>query len=97
MQGEIEALAPPTPVRILGVNEANVGTGDFFVAGKTLPWLQDTPAVNAWGLWGVTFRDVVVLDAENKQVAVYNVTVHPLSDPVNYEELKAILLAAANQ
>jgi hypothetical protein len=97
MQGEINAQSPAIPVHILGVNEANVGTGDFFVAGRTLPWLQDTPAVNAWGLWNVTFRDVVVLDSENKQVAVYNVTVHNLADPINYEELKAILLAAANQ
>jgi hypothetical protein len=97
MQGEIDAQNPQIPVRILGVNEANVGTGDFFVAGRTLPWLQDTPAVNAWGLWGVTFRDVVVLDGENKQIAVYNVTAHPLSDPVNYNELKTILLNAASQ
>jgi hypothetical protein len=97
MQGEINAQNPATPVQILGVNAANVGTGDFFVAGRTLPWLQDTPAVNAWGLWNVTYRDVVVLDGENKQIAVYNVTVHPLSDAANYAELKAILLNAASQ
>lgn len=97
MQGEINAQNPPTEVRILGVNEANVGTGDFFVNGRTIPWLQDTPAVNAWGLWGVTFRDVVVLDGENKPVAVYNVTTHNLADAANYNELKAILLGAASQ
>lgn len=93
----MNAQNPAIPVHILGVNEANVGTADFFVAGKTLPWLQDTPAVNVWGLWNVAFRDVVVLDGEGKPIAVYNVTVHPLSDPANYAELKAILQNAASQ
>ncbi|NUQ79718.1 MAG: hypothetical protein HUU21_39940 [Polyangiaceae bacterium] len=97
MQGELDAENLAVPIEILGVNEANVGTADFFVAGKTLPWLQDTPAVNVWGLWGVTFRDVVVLDGQGKAIAVYNVTVHPLSDPANYAELKAVLQTAASQ
>ena len=96
MAGELNAQGTAIPIRILGVNEANVGTADFFVAGKTLAWLQDTPAVNAWSLWKVTFRDVVVLDVENKPIAVYNVTVHNLADMAIYNELKAILSTAAN-
>lgn len=62
-----------------------------------LPWLQDTPEVDAWGLWRVTWRDVVILDRENRPVAVYNLTVHDLADPGSYAELKALLLTAAGR
>jgi hypothetical protein len=63
--------------------------------GRTLPWLQDTPTVNVWGSWRVTWRDVVVLDADNKIVRVYNLTDNDLHDPAKYAELRGILLSAA--
>ncbi len=68
---------------------------DLMVAGRTLPWLQDDAVTNAWGLWGVTWRDVYVLDGENRLVTIYNLTEHDLTDPANYADLKAILLSAA--
>lgn len=68
---------------------------DLMVAGRTLPWLQDDAATKAWVSWGVFWRDVYVLDGENRLVAIYNLTEHDLTDPANYAELKAILLAAA--
>ena len=66
------------------------------VAGRTIPYLQDVPAVDAWGSWQVTWRDVIVLDADNRVVRVYNLTDHDLGNPVNYAELRAILLDAAD-
>ena len=60
-----------------------------------------------WGAWrvnnlrpeqpGVTYRDVIVLDRENRAVAVYNLTEHSLGDPANYAALKDILRAAASR
>ncbi len=64
------------------------------VAGRALPWLQDVPEVDAWGLWQATWRDVRVLDAKNVVRDVYNLTEHDLNDPAAYAELKALLLRA---
>ena len=95
MQDEINADNWPQTVRIMGVNAAGLESGNSAaVVGKDLPWLQDTAAVNAWGLWDVTWRDVVIVDGSNRKVAVYNLTTHDLADPNNYLELKAMLHAA---
>ncbi|MBI5866308.1 MAG: hypothetical protein HZB38_17695 [Planctomycetes bacterium] len=66
-------------------------------AGRTLPWLQTTSENDVWQLWGVDYRDVVVLDSQNRRVTAYNLTTYDLSDAANYAELKRILLEAANQ
>ena len=65
------------------------------VTGRTIPWLQDTPSENVWSDWAVTYRDLVILDAENQKIDVYNLTTHDLADPANYAELKQKLLEAA--
>lgn len=56
-----------------------------------LPILQDTAADDVWGKWVVTYRDVVVLDRENKRIAVFNLTVNDLGVPANYQALDMIL------
>lgn len=96
MQKDIDAAQPPTPVHILGVNAAGEEADNALVcAGRLLPWLQDTPAQSVWGAWHVTYRDVVILDRENRVLQVYNLTAHNLGDPASYNELRDILLAAA--
>ena len=96
MQAEIAAQITPRPVHILGVNAVGEDADNALVcAGRTLPWLQDTAAANAWGLWNVTYRDVIILDAENRVYAVYNLTQHDLANAANYQALKSLLLAAA--
>jgi len=83
-------------IRIAGVNAPELAAGNpGMVEGRVLPWLQDTKAVNAWGLWQVDFRDVIVLDDENKVVAIYNLTTYDLGKPENYVALRNILLGAA--
>lgn len=83
------------PVRILGVNGFGYESGNgTATAGRTLPWLQDTGTANVWTLWNVTYRDVVILDAENKVAGVYNLTSQDLANPDNYAALKAMILAA---
>jgi hypothetical protein len=86
-------------VHCLGVNNIGSESGNpEMCAGRILPWLQDTSAQQVWeDKWRVTFRDIVVLDAENQRVTVFNCTEHNLADPANYEALKAILLQTANR
>ena len=82
----------------MGINQVNAEAGnDRMSDGRDLPWLQDTYLDDVWTEWQVTFRDVVVLDENNIPVAAYNLTVHDLSDPANYAELKRILKTAAGE
>lgn len=85
-------------VQILGVNASGLEDGNAgMTEGRDLPWLQDVAEVDVWGTWGVGYRDVWILDRENQLLAVYNVTEHNLEDPLNYEELKALFLDAAQR
>ncbi len=83
-------------VAIHGVNQAGLESGNAAIcAGRDIPWLQETAAEPVWTDWGVHYRDVIVLDRENVVVAIYNVTLNNLTDPVKYDELYAIFEAAA--
>jgi hypothetical protein len=98
MQQEIGAANPHIHVQILGVNrigqEAANGT---ITANRTLPWLQETEAEPCWTSWQATWRDVDILDPQNRRMAIYNLTEHDLSVPSNYDTLKAMILAEANR
>lgn len=80
---------------LLSVNEAGLEAGnEGFVMGKSTPLLQDTPGTNAWALWQVEYRDVVVLDAQGRRRSVQNLTTNDLSVPANFAALKQALLDA---
>ena len=84
----------PGTIEILGVNRVGSESGNAdMCAGRDLPWLQETVADQPWVKWAVTERDVVILNADNEPVAVYNLTQHDLSNAANYQELKDLLLA----
>lgn len=79
---------------LLAVNAVGYDSGLLSMAALgDLPLLQDTVAEDAWTSWMVTYRDVVILDEENRQVGVYNLTQHDLNDPASYAALKAMLVA----
>ncbi len=83
-------------MQILGVNRDDLADGNpGMVAGRTLPWLQDTTSQDVWDSWKVTWRDVVVLDSRNVKLTVYNLTDHDLEDSTAFNTLKQILLTAA--
>jgi hypothetical protein len=85
----------PGAVALLSVNGAGYESGNAdFVTGKTMPLLQDTAQVNAWAAWQVTYRDVVVLDAEGRRRGVFNLTTNDLNVPANYAALTQLLLDA---
>lgn len=80
---------------LVSVNAAGFESGNAgFVAGTTMPVLQDTAAVDAWSRWQVTWRDVVVLDREGRRHAVFNLTQNDLSVEANFAALEALLLGA---
>lgn len=96
MQREIDAAPPATAVRIVGINETGQESGNATISeGHLLPWLQDTAAAGVWALWAVNYRDVIILDEENRRLAVFNLTEHNLAIPARYDSLKAMLLDAA--
>jgi len=47
--------------------------------GRDIALLQDTPDQDAWGTWGVTYRDVIVLDHDSAIIGVVNLTEFDLS------------------
>lgn len=59
-----------------------------------LPLVQDDATAAVVTQWAANYRDVVILDGNNEQVGVLNLTTHDLSDPANYAALRALLIGA---
>jgi hypothetical protein len=99
MQAEILAANPASKIRILAVNDVGQETYVATAAdpGHVVPILQDTAAVGAWGLWSVTYRDVVILDGEGMPLGVFNLTEHDLSVPEAYGTLLDFLRLSAGE
>lgn len=98
MQTELGQRNSGLAIEILGLNEAGQESGNATIGDVApLPWLQDTPEQDAWGRWGIRWRDVVVLDAHNIPRAVYNLTEHNLARLSAYDSLKAILIQIASR
>ena len=101
MQAEIDTLLDAVdgvdrPASILGINRLDAGSGNTsVVVGRTIPWLQDTTERMVWESWQITYRDVVILDGENRVLHVYNLSSHDLANAANYATLKNLILEAA--
>lgn len=99
LQEELASEATPLSISIVGVNEHGHETAynepGAFCDGRDIPFLEEEASDGVWTAWGVTYRDVFVLDANNEIVAIYNLTQHGLGDPENYDALKTILIDAA--
>ena len=97
MQAEPDLAGLALEVRILGVNGIGEESGNAAVCvGRSIPWLQDEAAVDVYTSWAVTYRDVIILDAENKVAGIYNLTSNDLGVSANYDALKAMLIHAAS-
>jgi len=99
----------------LAINEDGYGPPDrqdavdLAVETVDLPLLQDTEAEDVWHDWAITYRDVVILDRNNEQVGVFNLTGTSLGstdltqdldgdgtlDTTNYDYLRSLFIAAA--
>lgn len=97
MQGDPDLAGLALEVRILGVNGVGFEGGNAAIcAGRSLPWLQDEIDEDVYVAWEVTYRDVIILDAENRVAGVYNLTSNDLAVGANYDALKAMLIHAAS-
>ncbi|HCH66328.1 MAG: hypothetical protein CL927_20590 [Deltaproteobacteria bacterium] len=96
MQTELNDDYPGLPIALLAVNAEGFESGnDAIVEVGDLPILQDDASTDVWGLWGASWRDVVVLDADNVEVYRFNLSVYDLANTANYDHLKAVLVAVA--
>jgi hypothetical protein len=97
MHAELAAEAPGA-ARLLAVNDAALeDAAPRMAALGDIPLLQDTESADAWGLWGVTYRDVIIVDEEGRFVAAFNLTENDLGDADRYDALKALLLEARDR
>jgi len=97
LQKKLDSDYPDAGIFILGVNGAGLGDNEGMCEGRDLPWLQDTEEADWWGNWGISYRDVVILDRQGNESDIFNLTDHNLSDPVEFSALEIILLEAAGQ
>ena len=98
MQKELDADYPELDIQLLGVNqEGYAGGNGSMTLGRDIPWLQDVDgASDVWTSWNVTFRDVVILDAENTKEGTFNVTSYNLQLLEDYTALRQMLVEAAS-
>jgi hypothetical protein len=99
MQSDLRARKLLYNVEIQGVNylgSASESSIQFMTLGNPLPLVQDTSMDRVWDRWGVTYRDVWILDASNRVVGVFNLTSHDLQIDDNFNQLESMLVAAAN-
>ena len=84
-------------LQIIGINAVgyNSNLEDAGTPEPTLPLLQDDEEQLVWENWAVTYRDVIVLDGENKKVGVLNLTENSLADDENVAILEGFFLEAA--
>ena len=102
MQIELRATYPLLRIELIGINEPDQEAENAAATnGADIPWLQDLDVDEnglgdaAMDLWGMEFRDVMILDGANQKVGRYNLDQHNLANPENYDALKQLLIDAA--
>jgi len=97
MQNELDAEYPELAIQLLAVGRSDAR--DVSLSGMSalgdLPVLWGPDVGGVWTDWDAGFRDVIVLNASNEKVAVFNLTSESLSSPANYEALKSALIETA--
>jgi hypothetical protein len=111
MQAELNAepdAGQRLPIHIAGINAVGEERDNTRMCeGRRIAWLQDTPTERVWDRWSVAalrpdkpyvvWRDVVVLDAENRAIAIFNLTDHDLQSDAEYQTLARLLRRAATR
>ena len=102
MQELFDAHYPSLDMEIIGVNEyGRDGNNEGFCEGRDIPWLQDVDSdgngvSDVWyDSWDITYRDVVIVDEANNEIARYNVTDFDLINPANFETLRDMFIEEA--
>jgi hypothetical protein len=99
VQSELRQEKLLVNVELLGINRLTDNDDNYnYMTTKdnVLPWLQDTAQVNAWSLWDVGYRDLIILDSSNRVTGIINLTYNDLALSTNRARLKEMLRRAAN-
>jgi peroxiredoxin len=100
--GELDRIAADLAaagydVPVVGVNAAGLEASNGAITeGRTLPWLQDTEDVDAWGSWGAVWRDAYVLDGDLRVLDKRNLTAFDLTNDDNAAAYAALLSELAS-
>ena len=92
MQDEFDEAG--LPIAIIGLNGIDKDTKTDFLEERDLPWLLDTDEQDVWNQWHIQYRDLLILDAENQPLEVYNLTNYNLSTDA-YDTVKNSLIDLA--
>lgn len=96
MQAELDTNYPSLGITLYGINMPGHEAGvDLMIDGHTIGLLQDTTTVDATTAWGGTWRDVYVLDEDNRVVEIINLTSSNLATQSNYDYLRDLLVTTA--
>ena len=98
MQAELDAEHPDLNIQLLAIGREDAR--DASLSGMSalgdLPVLWSPDVGDVWTAWEAGFRDVVILNARNEKVAVFNLSGSgSLGSADNYEALKAALVETA--
>ena len=100
MQTQLDArrTSRDLDIHLLGVNETGYERDNAInCEGRDIPWLQETADELVWEPWEVEYRDVIIVDAENRRLAVFNLSTYDLDHSANYDSLKTLLLEFASE
>ena len=93
MQNELNTMN--LNASILGVNHMDKSSANQqMTEGRDIPWIQDVPTVNAWTTWDISYRDVIILNADNEYEATINVTTSNLTEADGYNSLMDLITEA---
>ena len=70
-------------------------SNELMCTGRDLPWLQEEDEQNVWGVWGVSYRDLIAIDGDNRRLFTYSLTGFDLGEPASYQTLKTAIIEAA--
>ena len=89
MQEDLNTDYPELDIQILGVNAVGRESENASVtSGRDILWLQDDES-DIWTNWGVTRRDLVIVDADNVMVEAFNLSnPYSLQNANVYDTLK---------
>jgi hypothetical protein len=100
MQNDFDSNDPSLGIEIVGINLAGRESGNLSITeGNDIPWLQDLDLdqngeSDAWEDWQAQLRDVIIVDAQNKEVSKINLTSNDLGDAANYALLRTAITDA---
>ena len=75
-------------IEIIGINAiGKEASNQLITDGRDLPWLQDTEDDKVWSSWLASWRDLVVLDANNELAWRDNLTDHDIRFTDAYDDI----------